>query len=105
MDIYSTVNNCYIITEFCDGGDIENRINNRGAFKESEALSVFRDLMAGYTFIANEKFVHGGLKPSSLLLKDNMLKIGGFSNCRKILKTDVKRDIPYNSYQSPESVK
>ena len=26
FDVYSTVNNCYIITEFCDQGDLENRI-------------------------------------------------------------------------------
>jgi serine/threonine-protein kinase ULK/ATG1 len=30
MDVYSTVNNCYIITEFCDQGDLDNRITTRG---------------------------------------------------------------------------
>lgn len=105
LDIYSTLNNCYIITEFCEGGDINNRITTRGPFKESEALSLFRDLFVGYTHLAQEKFIHGGLKPSSLLLKDNILKITGLGNCRKLNKPEVRREVPFNCYQSPESVR
>ena len=28
-DIYNTVNNCYIITEFCNEGDLENLLKRR----------------------------------------------------------------------------
>jgi serine/threonine protein kinase len=28
-DIYSTVNNCYIITEFCNEGDLDNLLKKR----------------------------------------------------------------------------
>jgi hypothetical protein len=41
--------------------------------------------------IAREKFIHGGLKLSALLLKDNVLKIGGFSNVRKTTRPEIRR--------------
>jgi serine/threonine protein kinase len=28
-DIYSTINNCYIITEFCNEGDLDNLLKKR----------------------------------------------------------------------------
>jgi serine/threonine-protein kinase ULK/ATG1 len=27
LDVYETVNNCYIITEFCEGGSLQNHID------------------------------------------------------------------------------
>mgnify|MGYP001426073434 CR=1 FL=1 len=33
-DIYSTVNNCYIITEFCNEGDLENLLKKREKLPE-----------------------------------------------------------------------
>jgi serine/threonine protein kinase len=34
-----------------------------------------------------------------------VLKIGGFANCRKANKPEIKREVTFNVYQSPESVK
>lgn len=51
-DIFSTVNNCYIITEFCDQGDLKNKLAYRGCFKEAEAITLFRDVINGYRYLA-----------------------------------------------------
>ena len=32
-EILSSVRNCYIITELCDGGDLEKRLKKAGHFK------------------------------------------------------------------------
>jgi serine/threonine protein kinase len=29
LDVYSTFNNCYIITEYCDGGDLKSVLDQR----------------------------------------------------------------------------
>ena len=86
LDVYSTVNNCYIITEFCDQGDLENRIKTRGPLTETDALIYFKDVLAGFMYLVQEKYLHGGLKLSCLFLKDKVLKIGGFSNARRVAK-------------------
>ena len=103
LDVYSTVNNYYIITEFCDQGDLENRVHSRGGVKESEALIYFKDIVNGFLYLSQERFIHGNLKLSSLLIKDKIVKISGFSNTRKASKDekDAKKEIPFNPYQSP----
>ena len=41
-DIFSTANNCYIITEFCNEGDLEHLLKKRTQFSEDEALPLMR---------------------------------------------------------------
>ena len=41
--------------------------------------------------IAHDKFIHGGLKLSSLMFKDGMLKISGFGNTRKSNRPEIVR--------------
>lgn len=107
LDVYSTVNNCYIITEFCDQGDLQNRITTRGPLKEPEAQVIFKDILSGFLYLAQEKYVHGNLKPSCLFIKDKVIKISGFSNSRKVSKDskESRREVRFNPYQSPESAR
>lgn len=51
-DIYSTVNNCYIITEFCNEGDLENLLKKREKLPEEEAIPIFRDIVNGFKVLA-----------------------------------------------------
>jgi len=71
--------------------------------KESEALIYFKDIVNGFLYLCQERFVHGNLKLSSLLIKDKIVKISGFSNARKINKDekDARKEVPFNPYQSP----
>lgn len=32
FDSYRTVNNCYIVTEYCEGGDLEKYLRIKGRF-------------------------------------------------------------------------
>ena len=34
IDSFETVNNCYIITELCDGGDLEKNLKKKGKYTE-----------------------------------------------------------------------
>jgi serine/threonine-protein kinase ULK/ATG1 len=61
-DIYSTVNNCYIITEFCNEGDLENFLKKREKLPEEEAIAIFRDIVNGFRVIAESGFLHRDLK-------------------------------------------
>jgi len=35
IDSYETINNCYIITEYCEGGDLEKQLRNKGKITEA----------------------------------------------------------------------
>ena len=46
--------------------------------------------------IAHDKFIHGGLKLSSLMFKDGALKISGFANARKSNRQEIIREMHFN---------
>ena len=83
-DIYSTVNNCYIITEFCNEGDLENLLKKREKLPESEAVPIFRDIISGFRVIAESGFLHRDLKPANILMKDKVAKIADFGFAKRV---------------------
>lgn len=46
-DVYYTVNNTYIITEFCNQGDLGTYIKQNGALKEEPAIKVLKHVVNG----------------------------------------------------------
>ena len=106
FDIYSTQNNCYIITEFCNEGDLENLLKKREKLPENEAIPIFRDVVNGFRAIAENDFLHRDLKPANILIKDKVAKIADFGFAKKVTnnpKDDVNVGSPL--YMSPESLK
>lgn len=68
-----------------------NKTKTRGALNEEQVLPLFKDLLVGYMQIAHDKYIHGGLKLSSLMFKDGTLKISGFGNARRSNKPEIVR--------------
>jgi serine/threonine protein kinase len=106
-DIYSTVNNCYIITEFCNEGDLENFLKKREKLPEEEAIAIFRDIVNGFRVIAESGFLHRDLKPANILLKDKIAKIADFGFAKRASSNPVKEAVNVGSplYMSPEALK
>lgn len=46
-----TKNNVYIVTEFCEDGDLLNFIKNKGKLSELSSLKIARDIVEGYILI------------------------------------------------------
>lgn len=41
IDLFETPSNIYFFLEYCDGGDLEKLIKNRGKLPEFDALKIF----------------------------------------------------------------
>jgi serine/threonine protein kinase len=41
IDFSETANNIYFFLEYCNGGDLEKQIKERGRIEENEAISLF----------------------------------------------------------------
>jgi serine/threonine protein kinase len=82
-DIFSTANNCYIITEFCNEGDLENLLKKREKLPEEEALPLIREILMGFVAIAEAGFLHRDLKPANILLKDKSIRIADFGFAKR----------------------
>jgi serine/threonine protein kinase len=47
QDIVTVQNHLYIITELLEGGTLQEMLSKRGALYEEEAMTIFRQLLAG----------------------------------------------------------
>ena len=60
----------YVVTEFCEGGTLFDRIINEGAFSEEKAKQLMRQLLSGLEYCHSKGIVHRDLKPENLLFED-----------------------------------
>ena len=92
--------------EYCEGGDLEQLIENKKKFPLDEELiwKIFIQITIGLTAIHNLKILHRDLKSSNIFLtKDLNVKIGDLGVAKKLCKGNFAKTIigtPY--YLSPE---
>lgn len=82
-DVFTTVNNCYIITELCNEGDLAALITKRKKLAENDAIGYIRDICQGFFEIASNSFLHRDLKLANIFLKDGVAKIADFGFAKK----------------------
>ncbi|XP_063808009.1 serine/threonine-protein kinase Nek5 isoform X2 [Pseudophryne corroboree] len=101
-------NNLYIVMEYCDCGDLMNRIGKqRGVlFDEDQILSWFVQISLGLKHIHDRKVLHRDIKAQNIFLTSNgtLVKLGDFGIARMLNNTmELARTCvgtPY--YLSPE---
>jgi serine/threonine-protein kinase ULK/ATG1 len=102
-DVQTTINNTYIITEFCEGGDLSKLILDKRGLSEAEAANYLCQIVNGYLKINAHKIIHRDLKPANILLKNGQIRIADFGFAMK--STDSKKLSSYNVgspiYMSP----
>lgn len=83
-DVKLTSNNIYIVTEFCDGGDLLNYFLKKGCrLTEEEVRDLLIQIAEGFREMKKHSIVHRDLKPANILMHQGKIKIGdlGFSKC------------------------
>ena len=100
-----------IVTEFCEGGDLTEKINawkkSGKTFDESLIIAWLVQLLLAIQFTHKKKILHRDLKTRNIFLKNNMIKIGDFGISRILMGTSdmatTFTGTPY--YMSPEILK
>ncbi|NXY06711.1 NEK11 kinase, partial [Pteruthius melanotis] len=100
-----------IITEYCEGGDLDFKIQeNKDSgkmFTQSQVIDWFIQLLLGVNYMHERRILHRDLKAKNIFLKDNLLKIGDFGvSCLLMGSCDLATTFtgtPY--YMSPEVLK
>ncbi|KAM8967494.1 serine/threonine-protein kinase Nek11 isoform 2-T2 [Pelodytes ibericus] len=100
-----------IITEYCEGRDLDCKIQeckkNGEIIAESQVVEWFIQLLLGAHYMHERRILHRDLKAKNLFLKNNLLKIGDFGVSRLLMGScelaTTFTGTPY--YMSPEALK
>ncbi|XP_052060793.1 serine/threonine-protein kinase Nek11-like isoform X3 [Mytilus californianus] len=100
-----------IVTEYCEGGDLDAKINELAKSKknleEKTILDWFVQLVLAVHYMHTRRILHRDLKSRNIFLKGNMVKIGDFGISKILMGTadlaSTFTGTPY--YMSPEVLK
>ncbi|KAI8639818.1 kinase-like domain-containing protein [Parasitella parasitica] len=112
VDYFETLNNLYLVTDLALGGELFDRICQKGSYTEQDAANIIRTVCDAVAYLHDNGVVHRDLKPENLLFRtadeDSDLLIADFGLSRIIdsEKFDVLRTTCGTpGYMAPEIFK
>ncbi|CAD8192607.1 unnamed protein product [Paramecium pentaurelia] len=96
----------YIITEYCNQGDLADLIIKRGYIPENEAVLIFYQILTGFKEQISKGVIHRDLKPSNILISKGIYKIAdyGFSKMVYSPKEKVYYNVGTTLYMPPQAL-
>ena len=67
-EFYQDSRNYYLITEYCSGGELFDRIISQGYFSEATAAAYMKQILSSVAYCHSQNIVHRDLKPENFLL-------------------------------------
>ena len=106
-EVLSSTNNCYIVTEYCSGGDLETRLQKQGALSEREFRRIVWESYQGLRYLAGLNIIHRDFKIANIFLSNGVAKLADFGFAQRLRHaeerfTDVNIGSPV--YMAPEAM-
>ncbi|ORX62841.1 Pkinase-domain-containing protein [Hesseltinella vesiculosa] len=112
VDYFETMNNLYLVMELAQGGELFDRICQKGNYFEQDAANVIRTICDAVAYLHDNGIVHRDLKPENLIFRtpdensDLLIADFGLSRIVDSEKIDTLRTLCGTpSYISPEIFK
>lgn len=108
FEYFEDTEKCYIVMEFCEGGDLFDRIEAEGTFTERYAAKVMRLLLAGLNYLHTKQVVHRDIKPENILItnkgkyEDFNIKIIDFNIATVKKERKIRGVSGTTDYMAPE---
>lgn len=84
LDVYQTSNNLYLVTEYCEEGDLRTHIKKNRKLAEKDALLFLKDIVSGFAYLTKQGVIHRDLKPANILLSKGRCKISDFGFAKNL---------------------
>jgi len=69
IDIYETDANLYLVMELVTGGELFDKIVEKGQYTERDAATIVMKILSAVQYLHDNQIAHRDLKPENLLLK------------------------------------
>ncbi|CAD8193869.1 unnamed protein product [Paramecium octaurelia] len=107
IDKFNTDLSIYIVTEYCEDGDLRNIMKGR-RIPETEVNQIFCQLASGFKELVKANIIHRDLKPANIMNHKGVVKIADFGFAKivdnfsgELLKTCVGSPL----YMAPQILK
>ena len=107
VDYFESPNNLYLIMELCTGGELFDRLMDKGNYFEADARSIIKMVLSAVKFIHSRNIVHRDLKPENLIFRnreadsDLMLADFGLSKFQSYENEKLKSHCGTPGYMAP----
>ena len=107
VDYFESPNNLYLIMELCTGGELFDRLIEKGNYFEADARNIVRTVLDAVKFIHSRNIVHRDLKPENLIFRnkepdsDLMLADFGLSKFQAYESEKLKSHCGTPGYMAP----
>ncbi len=78
LEVYTSNRNCYIVTELCDGGDLESKMKKNKQMDPQFIENIIADVYKGLNYLSSKSIIHRDLKIANVFLKNGVSKIADF---------------------------
>ena len=109
-ETYEDEQSVHLVMEFCSGGDVSERIIEKGTFSEKEAAGIMERLVSALEYLHSHNVCHRDLKPENFLYESRKegseIKIADFGMSVKFgsnMRMKSLAGTPY--YLAPEVIK
>ena len=102
--VYHTTSNCYIVREYCGGGDVAAHLKSKLRLPEQQAVGLLRDLLSAYQYLVSKNILHRDIKPANTFLTaDGTLKLADFGFAIRQDDSELARlNVGSPVYMAPE---
>ena len=67
-EVYESEKYIHLVMEYLQGGELFERIRNRGNYSEQDAIDVMKRFLKALDYLHENNIVHRDLKPENLIL-------------------------------------
>ena len=71
FEVYEAEKHVHLVMEVLEGGELFNRIRNKGTYTEVDAIKVMKNILEALAYLHDKRIVHRDLKPENLILAGN----------------------------------
>lgn len=109
VDFFEEKGQYFLVMEYVEGKELGELIKSEGKLSEQEALSLFKDILAGLSFAHKKGVIHRDMKPSNILIDETgRARITDFgiailAGGKRLTSTGVP--VGTAEYMSPEQIK